>query len=229
MDKNYLDRIKLRRQIMAEHPETVLAARPVIKPAIDEFYSWLLSIYLPTRFPVNFQVCAEPQSGRKSLLNLANGEILDLEPPTSPLQALQVIGSVIEDDCLFLLPSSDGDGYRLEGFVTCFPNGFNTRKKLGLKLRDIHIPVPGYKEKLERSMDRYFDRLEVGKFVKRVNVGCITVMLYFILMENKWTITTTDKLFTASGNHLYERDEVELIDIDIKKEGTSITIHIKYH
>jgi hypothetical protein len=59
----------------------------------------------------------------------------------------------------------------LQGYVTCFPAGFNTKEKFGLKLRDIHKPVPGYKEKLELSMDRTFDRLEVGKVIKRSNVS----------------------------------------------------------
>ncbi len=53
----------------------------------------------------------------------------------------------------------------------CFPSGFDTSRKFGLKLREIHGPVPGYREKLEGSMDRYFERLEVGKFVMRVNVS----------------------------------------------------------
>ena len=61
--------------------------------------------------------------------------------------------------------------------MTCFPNGFDTRLKLGLKLREIHDPVPGYAEKLERSMDRFFERLEVGKVVRRVNV-CMNSVLH---------------------------------------------------
>lgn len=77
----------------------------------------------------------------------------------------------MDEDILILLPSDDGDGYSLKGFVNCFPAGFNTKEKLGLKLRDIHTPVPGYKQKLELSMDRFFDRLEVGKVVKRANVS----------------------------------------------------------
>jgi hypothetical protein len=171
MDKNYVDRITLRKRIMDEAPEITLAAKPAAKLAVDEFYQWLLSKYLPTRFPRNFQMSTTTDQGGPFLLNLANGERLPLAPPTSPKDTLRIIGGVVEDDFLFLLPSPDG--YRLEGFVACFPNGIDTSKKLGLNLRDIHGPVPGYKEKLEKSMDRYFERLEVGTFVKRANVsGC---------------------------------------------------------
>ncbi|GLI78784.1 hypothetical protein PoHVEF18_007105 [Penicillium ochrochloron] len=94
---------------------------------------------------------------------------------------------------------ADGDSVTLKGFVTCFPNGFNTAKKLNLKLRDIHTPVPQYKEKLEKSMDRFFDKLKVGKFVKRAN----------------WTIQNTDRLFTATGNHGYEGEVATQEDLNL--------------
>ncbi|KAG0651051.1 hypothetical protein D0Z07_2806 [Hyphodiscus hymeniophilus] len=135
-----------------------------------------------------------------SLLNLATSESIPRTPPSDPIKALEILGGNIDDDFLFLLPSDDGDGYVLKGFVTCFPAGFNTKEKFGLKLRDIHKPVPGYKEKLEKSMDRFFDRIEVGRIVLRAN----------------WAITTHDRLYAASGgNHLYEGEEVEKEDIDI--------------
>lgn len=170
MDKTYLDRIKLRRKIMAEHPKTALAAEDCVKSAVDEFYIWLLGTYLPTRFPRMFVL--GPSTGAKPayLKNLVTNEEYPLVPEVKPLDTLRVLGGVVDDDLLFLLPSDDGDGYVLKGYVTCFPNGFDTVKKLNLKLREIHTPVPHYKEKLEKSMDRYFDRLKVGKFVKRANV-----------------------------------------------------------
>ncbi|PSS12800.1 hypothetical protein M430DRAFT_124428 [Amorphotheca resinae ATCC 22711] len=183
IDKNYVDRLTLRKQIMQEHQSTVLQAQPIIQPAINELYTYLTSIYLPQRFPTIFQL----SPGGQQLHNLATSCTLPLEPPADPIQTLALLGANLEDDFLFLLPADDGDGYVLRGFVTCFPSGFDTREKLGLKLREIHKPVPGYKEKLELSMDRFFDRLEVGRLVRRVN----------------WSITTTPTLFTPSGTHLY--------------------------
>lgn len=107
------------------------------------------------------------------LYNTATNERVPLNPAEKPLETLQTLGGLVEDDLLFLLPFADGDGYTFKGFVTCFPNGFNTAKKLNLKLRDIHKPVPHYGQKLEKSMDRYFSKLKVGKFSKRANVSCI--------------------------------------------------------
>lgn len=165
IDKTYLSRLTLRKQTMRDHRPIVLQADSSIKPAVDEFYTWLVSNYLPTRFPTMFTL------GKSTLLNHATSEPVPLIPPSDSIKALEVLGGNIDDDFLFLLPSEDRDGYVLKGFVTCFPAGFNTKEKFGLKLRDIHKPVPGYKEKLEKSMDRFFDKLEVGKVVLRTNVS----------------------------------------------------------
>ncbi|CAG7946172.1 unnamed protein product [Penicillium salamii] len=198
MDKNYLERITLRESLVEQYPDQVSAADDSAKPAIDEFYIWLVGTYLPTRFPLMFQL--QPQNEKSQLLHCSvTGRDYSLEPDTSAIVTLRLMGGLVDDDLLFLLPSEDGDGYKLRAFVTCFPNGFNTAEKLNLKLRDIHKPVPQYKERLEKSMDRYLDRLKTGKFIKRAN----------------WTITTTNKLFTASGNHLYEGEAVAQEEINV--------------
>ena len=181
IDKTYLTRVALRKQIMKCHREIALQAAPSIKPAVDEFYIWLTSTYLPCRFPTMFTITQE------GLLNHATAESISLTPPSDPLQALEILGGNIDDDFLFLQPSEDGDGYMLKGFVTCFPSGFNTKEKFELKLRDIHKPVPGYKEKLEKSMDRFFEKIEVGKVVLRTNV-CVMKDVFFEAMLIQSTV-----------------------------------------
>ncbi|KAH7417368.1 hypothetical protein BKA64DRAFT_739900 [Cadophora sp. MPI-SDFR-AT-0126] len=193
MDRNYLDRITLRKQIMQEHHDIAIQARPEVKHAIDELYTWLINIYLPTRYPTMFSVTS------LGLLNHTTAQHLPLQPSSSPVKTFEILGENLDEDILILLPSDDGDGYSLKGYVTCFPAGFNTKEKLGLKLRDIHTPVPGYKQKLELSMDRFFDRLEVGKVVKRAN----------------WSINTEEKLFAASGLHFYEGEETVDEEVDV--------------
>ncbi len=167
MDRNYLTRINLRKQIMQEHHDITIQARPTVKPAIDELYIWLINTYLPTRYPTMFSITP------LGLLNHTTSQYLPLQPFLNPAQTFELLGENLDEDILILLPSEDGDGYSLMGFVACFPAGFNTKEKLGMKLRDIHTPVPGYKQKLELSMDRFFDRLEVGKVVKRSNVSSL--------------------------------------------------------
>lgn len=194
MDKNYLTRLNIRKQIIRDHKDIALQASPTAKPAVDELYTWLVSTYLPSRFPTMFS------KTEKGTMNNVTGELMVSQPSQDPIHSLQILGENLDEEFLLLLPSDDGDGYTLKAYVTCFPSGFNTLEKFNLKLRDIHKPVPGYKEKLELSMDRFFDRLEVGKIVMRSN----------------WGISTTSRLFVPSGNHLYAGESAEEEDINLE-------------
>ncbi|ODM23284.1 hypothetical protein SI65_00873 [Aspergillus cristatus] len=92
IDKNYVDRIALRKEVMKRHPEDVLGAEDCIKMAVDEFYTWLVGTDLPTRFPRMFKVIG-PASDQPSLLhNLATGEKFCLHPADKPLETLRTMG-----------------------------------------------------------------------------------------------------------------------------------------
>jgi hypothetical protein len=166
IDQDYLTRLVLRKKIIHDHHDIAIQASTSISPALNELYSWLVTAYLPTRFPTLFIL----SRSTFTLLNHATSQSLPLTPPSDPIKTFEILGENLDEDFLLLLPSEDGDGYKLKGYVTCFPAGFNTKEKFEKKLRDIHGPIPGYKEKLEKSMDRFFDRLEVGKVVLRSNV-----------------------------------------------------------
>lgn len=193
MDKTYPQRLALRKQLLKTNKPDVLAYTPVIEPAVQEFYTWITKTYLPTRFPTLFSLTPDALF----LKNHTTNALLPLTPSSTDA-ALQTLGENIDNDFLFLLPvpksdtekASEEGKYRLEGFITCFPSGFETAKKLGLTLSDIHGPVPNYKEKLEKSMDRFFSTLQVGRVIKRHN----------------WSVTTTRDLFLLSGAHMGPED-----------------------
>jgi hypothetical protein len=198
MDRTYRERIQIRRKLLANEHHEVLGLNSKATTAVFEMYKWLTHTYLPDRFPTMF---TRTDSG---LLNKTTNETLPLHPSTAT-HALELMGSHIDDDFLFLLPSSapqDCGKYRLEAFITCFPSGFNTRSKLGLLLADIHGPVPSYAQKLEKSMDRFFSTLPLGKIVKRWN----------------WSVSTTGDLFCVKGNHttteeLQAQEKEEEVDL----------------
>lgn len=208
MDNTYLDRITLRRQLIKDQGKYVVAANPSIKPAVDEFYRWMTAVYLPRRFPTIFKHVLRPGTGHSYLHNLATDEDIPLHPPADPVAALGTLSSHVDDEFLFLRPSpepADEGKYRLEGFVNCFPSGFDTLAKLNLKLADIHTPVPGYAAKIEKSMDRFFAALPIGKIVKRHN----------------WSVTTNTNLFSLGGNHMYEGEEPQpLAEGELEAEKT---------
>ena len=213
---------------MASHPELVLGANDDVRPAVLEVYEWLLSLYLPTRFPLMFKVlnpmptddAAKPPS---LLQSLVTGECYPLEPPQSTIEALKIMGGLIDEDMLFMLPSPDADGYSLQGYVNCFANGPSTRERFSRKLRDIHSSIPGYREKLETGMDKWFEKLEVGAFVKRINVSAASIQILCTLQGRpglrltlfKWAITDNGELFSESIWIPFVNAEKDSTDIDI--------------
>ncbi|KAK0262679.1 hypothetical protein LTS09_003393 [Friedmanniomyces endolithicus] len=192
IDNTYRDRMRIRRSVMDEHRQATMQCNSVAGPAVLEFYDWMLSTYLPRRFPSIYKPVVTPSGPH--LHNTVSGTDLPVRS-TSPMAALETLGEHVDTDFLFLLPSSTApDGspiYHLQAFVTCFPAGFSTREKCGKPLATIHAPVPGYVAKLEKSMDRFFARIEIGKMVRRSN----------------WSISTNDRLFSDGGNHMYADTE----------------------
>ena len=196
VDNTYLERIRLRKSIMDNHPTDTYQCNPPCEPAVLELYEWIFGTYLPQRFPTMYQlvnpgqVPADSKTEGPFLDNIPANEYIPLKAQ-SGTEALYTLGKHVDDEFLLLLPSSTAeDGspiYHLEAYVCCFPSGFSTPDKLGLPLAGIHKPVPGYESKLEKSMDRFFAKMELGKAVRRVN----------------WSITTNTDLFSISGNHLY--------------------------
>lgn len=132
----HLDRIRLRRQLIENHGNTIVDANKIITPAVNEFYAWMMGTYLSLRHPMMFQVVQNtdsvPEKQPQPLLNsLTTAETITVSPPATAVEALRLLGSHIDTDFLFLLPSSDpaDEGkHKLGGYVTCFPSGFDMRK-----------------------------------------------------------------------------------------------------
>ncbi|KAI4624156.1 uncharacterized protein J4E87_005655 [Alternaria ethzedia] len=179
MDNTYCTRLQIRTKLLNQEHHEVIACNPEAVPAVQELYEWLMGTYLPQRFPSLYRIT---ESG-KHLRNHVTDTLIPLHMPNGE-EALEILA-----------------------FVNCFPSGFNTRSKLGQLLADIHAPVPGYAAKLEKSMDRFFANLPVGKIVKRSN----------------WSISTNGELFCLEGNHMSEEEmqrkqEVEDVeDVDLNK------------
>lgn len=185
-----------RKEILGQHHDIVVAVNQPrlkdfrIRAAVSELYTFILDTYLPKRYPTMFHI-HEGSTNKQSIFeNLVTGARWPtrLTDSISTTEALEILTQTVDEEFLILLPdlavSQGVPPYVLQAYATCFPSGFNTREKLGLRLADIHGPVPGYAEKLERSMDRFFDKIEAGRFVKRVN----------------WGVTTETDLFAAFGS-----------------------------
>lgn len=171
IDKDYLDRIETRRNIIQEQGRRVHGCLPSGDAAVRELYAFLMQTYLPKQYPTLFKLSPDG----KSIVNSATASEFPVEwLDSDPNGALRTLAETVEED-MFLLHETD-DGHFSDAFVCCFPSGFDPSQKLGKLLKDIHGPVPAY-EKIGASMERFFKKLEVGKNVKRTNVSlCLPVL-----------------------------------------------------
>jgi len=80
---------------------------------------------------------------------------------------LDLAGRIVQEDLCLMAPGLNG--YTLEAASLCFPSRWRLLDKIGRPLIDIHSPVPDYKNKLSRPVDRFFDKLTVEKPVWRLN------------------------------------------------------------
>lgn len=164
IDRDYLDRVNLRRNLIGQQGDGVHGCLPGGVEAVRELYTYLMADFLPTRFPTLFELSGD---GRQSK-NMATGKTHPTTPPQDPTAALRVLGETVEED-MFLLHETP-NGHTSVAFLCCFPSGFDPAAKLGKLLKDIHTPVPSY-EKIGASMERFFSKMQVGKSVKRTNVS----------------------------------------------------------
>jgi hypothetical protein len=149
---------------MKDHQSTVMGAIQAGHDAVSELYSYLLAEYLPQRYPSMFSLEQDGAIFRNQVTDRA----FPTAPPADPLDAFKIIGETVEDD-VFLLKETD-EGHVAVAFLCCHPAGFDPSTKLGRLLKEIHEPVPSY-EKIGPSMERFFSKIEVGRFVKRLNVS----------------------------------------------------------
>ncbi|CAM1512000.1 Fc.00g095130.m01.CDS01 [Cosmosporella sp. VM-42] len=203
MDQDYLDRVTLRRRLIAQHGNTVHGCTPAGESAVRELYMYLLTEHLPIRFPTMFKL----SSDKSTFENLITNKTFPTMPSGDMKSALRVLGETVEED-LFLLQQMP-EGHGSVAFMCCFPSGFDPSEKLGKTLLEIHAPVPSY-EKIGASMERFFARLEVGKGVKRVN----------------WSVQTHTDLFNCKGNHITGDDKIE-VDEPIVIEKTFLRIELQ--
>lgn len=197
MDCNYKDHILDRRQLMKQHPSIVVGAIPQGKAAVQELYTYLMSDYLPKRYPTMFSLSDDGKTFRNQVMETSFPTL----PPDDPIEALRTLGETIEDD-VFLLHETD-KGHRSVAYVCCYCSGFDPSKKLDKLLDEIHAPVPSY-DKIGPSMERFFSRVKVGKNAKRVN----------------WSVVDSPILFNCKGNHVHGDDIESVIedeDIDISQ------------
>ncbi|RPA83071.1 hypothetical protein BJ508DRAFT_324945 [Ascobolus immersus RN42] len=194
IDHLYPKHTALRKQLVRDHPRVThdvhKDAPEGILDVIAETYDMILGQILPKRWPTIFSCSVE-----KGFHNSISGETCPFPAPRTNggIDALRILAENVEEDILIMtpVPGPDGDIYVLQAYAVCFPSGYFPTLKAGMTMEEIHKPVPGFKQKLQSSVDRYFRKISTGNVMRRWN----------------WAITLDPTLFNPGGNHFYPTPE----------------------
>ena len=120
-------------------------------------------LFYCSRYPSHFQLSRDKSTFHNGLLRTTTN-IKSMHP----LHVL--LNNVPEDFAIVLRNEQDGMYYFRAGIV-CSSLGWNVSTKIGLQLKDIHKPIPDYKEKMSFSMDRYFTKMPTNSPIQRASWG----------------------------------------------------------
>lgn len=162
VENTYAARVRERLGLFDQYGSAVLDYLPGSELACKELMEMCLQFYC-TRYPTLFSLSADKRTFRNVLL----GTITDIKS-MHPLHVL--LRNVPEDFAIVLRNENDGMYYFRAG-VICSSLGWNVGTKIGMQLKEIHKPIPDYKEKMAFSMDRYFSKMPTNMPIQRGSWG----------------------------------------------------------
>jgi dimethylamine monooxygenase subunit A len=170
IDECFTAELALKEQLLQERHSEVFASLPGSETAQAEVLELLL-VHLQTYFP-HYYNCQPHQ-----IHNLVTGKTWQI--PDFATAPLDLAGRLVQEDLCLLQP--DSSGHKLVAASVCFPSRWCLADKIGRCLGQIHTPVPGYAEKLETPLDRFFAQLKVDRPVWRLNWGIADSSDYFLI------------------------------------------------
>lgn len=145
LESTYASRIKQRQEIYKRVGKRVLDCLPGCELACKELMEMCLQ-FLVARYPHYFRLDEKEMVFHNGILKTTSD--LKREPP------LEVIMNNVPEDFAITLRDDKTGYYYLRGGVVCSSLGWDLGTKMGMRLDEIHQPIPDYKEKMRFSMDR---------------------------------------------------------------------------
>ncbi|KAI5866327.1 hypothetical protein GGS23DRAFT_617429 [Durotheca rogersii] len=179
LESTYRTRIAQRKALYAEHGSSVLGALPGSELACKELMEMALQ-FLCARYPHYFSLSADAR-GRtvfenrildvRTVVSRGSAAEAEEEEDGDVVDPLLVLLEHVPEDFGIVLRDPDSGYYYLRAGVICSALGWNVGTKIGLRLDQIHEPIPDYKEKMQFSMDRYFSKMPTSKPIQRGSWG----------------------------------------------------------
>ncbi|KAI0434187.1 alpha-1,2-mannosyltransferase [Xylaria sp. FL1042] len=182
LESTYKERIAQRKDLYAKHGPAVLQWLPGSELACKELMEMVVQ-FICARYPHYFMLSDDK-------LWLEN-KILGVRSNIREKHPLLVILDHVPEDFAITLRDPDTGHYVFRAGIICSAIGWNLGTKIGLKLEEIHQPVPDYKEKMKFSMDRFFSKMPTNKPIQR----------------GSWDLEVDKPLFMPPGGDRHSHDK----------------------
>lgn len=162
VESSYVITIKKRQDLFKKYGSMVLDYLPGSELVCKELMEMCLQFYC-ARYPSLFQLSSDNLIFHNRILNTTT-EIKRFHP-------LHVLLNNVPEDFGIVLRSEEDGQYYFRAGVICSSLGWNVGTKIGMRLDEIHEPIPDYKEKMSFSMDRFFSKLSTTTPIQRGSWG----------------------------------------------------------
>jgi hypothetical protein len=223
---NYLEEIKLKRQLLSNHPERCFQSLPFTLQAQWEILELVMN-HLVDYYPDKFTLTKTKSLWifQNHLLNETHQFIFGDESTLSQ-EPLDFIGRQVQED-LILMSERDGNLY-LDAGQLCFPANWSLAFDLGMSFKEIHHPIPGFKEeKLDERILNFLLQLEAGNPWGRKNWSLMAGDRLDTSLEtfDNWGKKRKQVTAENAGDLVHLRVEVQTLFRLSKSNGILFTIH----
>jgi hypothetical protein len=159
LDSDLASDLRTKRELLAERHGEVFVELPESRLAQRE----VLDVVVRTLLARHPALYTRVGAGRLRVHVI--GEEVDLASDEIP--PLELAARLVQEDLCVM--EKRADGWCLTAGAVCFPTRWPLQPQLGRPMTAIHERVPGYREELEHSANRFFDGLKRDTVYRRGN------------------------------------------------------------
>ncbi|CUM63104.1 uncharacterized protein PRCAT00000670001 [Priceomyces carsonii] len=213
MDKYYWHYIQEKERIIMKYGNQNIDCLPEGYDAAVELME-IVTDHMLIRYPLLFILVEDRGSKGKIVKNLLTSETLDMTLPLKE-QPLVYVSKMAKEDFYIVKKNPKDDLHYLVAAAVPFPGGsFGVNEKIGKHMDVIHEDVPYYKEKLQKSMERWMNKMSVGDPVERAS--------WYISWDHKLKINSVYQIPKLKKDIEAEMKSSEPMDFNVRVERQTL-------
>jgi dimethylamine monooxygenase subunit A len=223
---SYKEEMQLKRSLLTNHPERVYQSLPHTMEGQWEVLA-LITEQLASNYPDQFELqkLGTQWTFHNKILNEKHSFMFGDESTLS-FEPLKFIGMHVQED-LILMMQRDNDLF-LDAGQLCFPANWSLAFDLGMSYKEIHKPIPGFKEEgLDDRILNFLLKLEAGNPWGRNNWSLMAGNRLDTSLEtfDQWGKDRKKVTAENAGEFVHLRVEVQKLFRLPKSNGILFTIH----